>query len=150
MFFVIDGLTLTGQQGGLVNLRLKVTTYLRGSDVEHLQPMTAAMKAQPTPARTEGNSHGPSVLVRKASRSCTQRSGLARVLLILAILQLPKFFGTSSPAPVAPPPTVAAQPRRHRLGDVRAPALQPLQRRIRMKRSSCRVRRRSIRRCTRS
>jgi len=41
MFFVIDGLTLTGQQGGLVNLRLKVTTYLRGSDVEHLQPMTS-------------------------------------------------------------------------------------------------------------
>lgn len=41
MFFVIDGLTLAGQQGGLVNLRLKVTTYLRGSDVEHLQPMTS-------------------------------------------------------------------------------------------------------------
>jgi hypothetical protein len=39
MFFVINGLTLTGQQGGLVNLRLKVTTYLRGSDVDHLQPM---------------------------------------------------------------------------------------------------------------
>jgi type IV pilus assembly protein PilO len=41
MFFVINGLTLTGQQGGLVNLRLKVTTYLRGSDVEHLQPMNS-------------------------------------------------------------------------------------------------------------
>jgi hypothetical protein len=40
MFFVINGLTLTGTQGGQVNLRLKVTTYLRGSDVEHLQPMT--------------------------------------------------------------------------------------------------------------
>jgi type IV pilus assembly protein PilO len=40
MFFVINGLTLTGQQGGLVNLRLKVTTYLRGSDLEHLQPIT--------------------------------------------------------------------------------------------------------------
>jgi type IV pilus assembly protein PilO len=39
MFFVINGLTLSGQQGGLVNLRLKVTTYLRGGDVEHLQPM---------------------------------------------------------------------------------------------------------------
>lgn len=39
IFFVIDGLTLTGTQGGLVNLRLKVTTYLRGNDVEHLQPM---------------------------------------------------------------------------------------------------------------
>jgi hypothetical protein len=31
MFFVIDGLTLTGQQGGLVNLRLRMTTYLRGN-----------------------------------------------------------------------------------------------------------------------
>jgi type IV pilus assembly protein PilO len=33
MFFVIDGLTLTGQQGGLVNLRLKMTTYLRGNQL---------------------------------------------------------------------------------------------------------------------
>ncbi len=41
MFFVINGLTLTGQQGGLVNLRLRVTTYLRGSDVEHLQPVSS-------------------------------------------------------------------------------------------------------------
>lgn len=41
MFFVINGLTLTGQQGGLVNLRLKVTTYLRGSDAEHLQPISS-------------------------------------------------------------------------------------------------------------
>lgn len=30
MFFVIDGVTLTGQQTGLVNLRLGLTTYLRG------------------------------------------------------------------------------------------------------------------------
>jgi type IV pilus assembly protein PilO len=28
VFFIIDGLTLTGQQGGLVNLRLRLTTYL--------------------------------------------------------------------------------------------------------------------------
>jgi len=41
MFFVINGLTLSGQQGGLVNLRLKVTTYMRGGDVEHLQPMNS-------------------------------------------------------------------------------------------------------------
>jgi hypothetical protein len=41
MFFVINGLTLSGQQGGLVNLRLKVTTYLRGGDVEHLQPINS-------------------------------------------------------------------------------------------------------------
>ncbi|HEY3990572.1 MAG TPA: GspMb/PilO family protein [Acidobacteriaceae bacterium] len=45
MFFVINGLTLTGQQGGLVNLRLKVTTYLRGNDVEHLQPMSSGDEA---------------------------------------------------------------------------------------------------------
>jgi len=31
MFFVIDGVTLTGQQGGLVNLRLRMTTYMRGN-----------------------------------------------------------------------------------------------------------------------
>ncbi len=30
MFFAIDGVTLTGQQSGLVNLRLRLTTYLRG------------------------------------------------------------------------------------------------------------------------
>ncbi len=30
VFFIIDGVTLNGQQGGLVNLRLRLTTYLRG------------------------------------------------------------------------------------------------------------------------
>ena len=52
MFFVINGLTLTGTQGGLVNLRLKVTTYLRGGDVEHLQPMNSGDEA---PADTGQN-----------------------------------------------------------------------------------------------
>lgn len=33
IFFVIRGLTLTGQQGGTVNLRLLVSTWLRPSDV---------------------------------------------------------------------------------------------------------------------
>jgi hypothetical protein len=28
VFFIINGITLTGQQGGLVNLRLRMTTYL--------------------------------------------------------------------------------------------------------------------------
>jgi hypothetical protein len=31
MFFVINGVTLTGQQTGTVNLRLRLTTYLRGA-----------------------------------------------------------------------------------------------------------------------
>ena len=48
MFFVINGLTLTGQQGGLVNLRLKVTTYLHGTDAEHL-PATNGGSEESTP-----------------------------------------------------------------------------------------------------
>jgi hypothetical protein len=54
MFFVINGLTLSGQQGGLVNLRLKVTTYLRGSDVEHLQPMNNGDEGSTDTGQTGG------------------------------------------------------------------------------------------------
>ena len=39
-FFLINGLTLTGQQGGMVNLRLKLNTYLRASDLKELPPPT--------------------------------------------------------------------------------------------------------------
>jgi type IV pilus assembly protein PilO len=39
-FFLINGLTLTGQQGGLVNLRLKLNTYLHASDLKQLTPVT--------------------------------------------------------------------------------------------------------------
>jgi hypothetical protein len=41
VFFIIDGITLTGQQGGLVNLRLKLRTYLR-SDAPDLPLATDA------------------------------------------------------------------------------------------------------------
>ena len=34
MFFVIGGVTLTGQQTGQVNLRIRLTTYLREPDME--------------------------------------------------------------------------------------------------------------------
>jgi type IV pilus assembly protein PilO len=54
MFFVIDGLTLTGQQGGLVNLRLKVTTYLRGADAQHLQPMNSGDEGAAAPSPNGG------------------------------------------------------------------------------------------------
>jgi hypothetical protein len=40
-FFLIDGLTLTGQQGGLVNLRLSLTTYLHAANLDLLAPPTA-------------------------------------------------------------------------------------------------------------
>lgn len=38
MLFVIRGLTLTGQQGGIVNLRLRLTTFLHGPDLDRMAP----------------------------------------------------------------------------------------------------------------
>ena len=40
MFFVIRGMQLTGQQGGLVNLRLRVSTWMRPADVPSGLPPT--------------------------------------------------------------------------------------------------------------
>lgn len=48
-FFMIDGVTLTGQQTGLVNLRLQLTTYLRGG-----MDAAMAMDAKSTPAAPSG------------------------------------------------------------------------------------------------
>ena len=42
MFFVIDGVTLTGQQTGVVNLRLGLTTYLRGDANEAAEADTGS------------------------------------------------------------------------------------------------------------
>jgi type IV pilus assembly protein PilO len=44
-FFLINGLTLTGQQGGLVNLRLKLNTYLHANDLNQLVPITQGDEA---------------------------------------------------------------------------------------------------------
>ena len=46
MFFVIDGVTLTGQQTGTVNLRLRLTTYLRAGGVQDVEPVTATPVAE--------------------------------------------------------------------------------------------------------
>jgi Tfp pilus assembly protein PilO len=51
MFFVIRGMHLTGQQGGMVNLRLNVSTWMRPADVPSELP--------PTPKAGEDGS-GPS------------------------------------------------------------------------------------------
>ncbi len=44
-FFLINGLTLTGQQGGLVNLRLRLITYLHTTDPNLLAPSSEAAAA---------------------------------------------------------------------------------------------------------
>lgn len=52
VFFIIDGLTFTGQQGGLVNLRLRLTTYLRSSAQDLPAPPPPENQAE-TPAQTK-------------------------------------------------------------------------------------------------
>jgi type IV pilus assembly protein PilO len=44
-FFLINGLTLTGSQGGMVNLRLRLTTYLHASDLSQLTPVAQGEEA---------------------------------------------------------------------------------------------------------
>jgi type IV pilus assembly protein PilO len=52
VFFIIDGLTLTGQQGGLVNLRLRMTTYLQAGATD-LPPNSGSEAGTATGAGTE-------------------------------------------------------------------------------------------------
>jgi type IV pilus assembly protein PilO len=52
VFFIIDGLTFTGQQGGLVNLRLRLTTYLRTNPGEQ-PPPNQGEQAQAETAKAE-------------------------------------------------------------------------------------------------
>jgi type IV pilus assembly protein PilO len=54
-FFVIRAMAFTGQQGGLVSLRLRLTTWLRPSDVPGwLPPTPSETPASSAPAAQEG------------------------------------------------------------------------------------------------
>jgi hypothetical protein len=57
-FFVIRGMQLTGQQGGQVNLRLKVSTWLRSADAVASglpsTPQAGDAPAEPVPPATRG------------------------------------------------------------------------------------------------
>jgi type IV pilus assembly protein PilO len=55
LFFVVKQVQLTSQQGGLVNLRLRVSTWLRPADVPSGLPQTEQNGAAPAaPAAKEG------------------------------------------------------------------------------------------------
>ncbi len=54
-FFLINGLTLTGQQGGLVNLRLRLNTYLHAADLNGLPAPVQRDEAQGEEAPAEEN-----------------------------------------------------------------------------------------------
>jgi type IV pilus assembly protein PilO len=53
-FFVVRAMTLTGQQGGMVNLRLRVSTWLRASDVPSGLPQTDSVPAASGSASDSG------------------------------------------------------------------------------------------------
>ena len=55
MFFLIDSVTLSGQQSGTVNLRLRLRTFLRGRLGQDLPPDTAPQAiGSSTPVPTSG------------------------------------------------------------------------------------------------
>jgi hypothetical protein len=54
MFFVIYGVTLTGQQSGTVNLRLRLATYLRGNVGQEATALAASGSAVQTAAPAGG------------------------------------------------------------------------------------------------
>lgn len=51
VFFIIDGVILNGQQGGLVNLRLRLTTYLRGGATD--LPSETGTNPEPAPSEPQ-------------------------------------------------------------------------------------------------
>lgn len=58
-FFVVKEMALTGQQGGVVNLRLQVSTWMRNaaaaaSGIPHATGNPQPVNAQPAPAAPEG------------------------------------------------------------------------------------------------
>lgn len=54
MFFVISGINLSGQQTGMVNLRIRLTTYLRAPNDQEAAAQTTAQPAPQTATPTGG------------------------------------------------------------------------------------------------
>ena len=103
-FFLINGLTLTGQQGGLVNLRLRLNTYLHAADLNGLPPPVQGDEAQRAEAEEE-----PLMAIKVGTEDKKKvylASGLGAVMLILLVRFLWQTFGPSPAPPPAPPPVV--------------------------------------------
>ena len=58
IFFIIRGMSLTGQQGGLVNLRLRVSTWLRPADAEASGLPFASSPGEESPAASAPGKEG--------------------------------------------------------------------------------------------
>ncbi len=70
MFFVIGGITLTGQQTGQVNLRLRILTYLRSPVTGELSTeLPGASETEADPERTAGADAGTGTGIRTGTRT---------------------------------------------------------------------------------
>jgi len=70
MFFVIRAMSLTGQQGGLVNLRLRISTWLRPADAA-----ASGLPATQPENQTGENTATPTVGDPPAARPSSTRTG---------------------------------------------------------------------------
>jgi hypothetical protein len=57
MFFLVNGINLTGQQTGMVNLRIRLTTYLRAPDAKEAGAGLSAAGVV-SPGNADGNASG--------------------------------------------------------------------------------------------
>ena len=128
VFFIIDRVTLTGQQGGLVNLRMQLRTYIRGrsdgpASGDYGDRFAGVPNAGPgtAPGTTPNAEPGPA-----PNGGATMRSGLDNkrnvvILSVLAVVMVgavayfaKSMFGGGSPAPA--PATTTTTSGAHRAG----------------------------------
>ncbi|MEO6828770.1 MAG: GspMb/PilO family protein [Acidobacteriaceae bacterium] len=58
IFFIVDGIALSGQQSGIVSLRMRLTTYLRGTEASSAGVPNAQPTAVATQAAAANHSRG--------------------------------------------------------------------------------------------
>ena len=110
MFFMINGIALTGQQTGQVNLRLRMTTYLRLPSVAE----GLAMPALTEPTTDPGPRWRRAMKAGAENRKKTIAAGAlgAGGLVCLFVIYNTLFAGPDTPAPAstAPVVTTSAKP----------------------------------------
>ena len=114
IFFVINNVTLTGQQSGVVNLRMRFTTYLRGlsSDEEAAEASNAVTPTDDAAAQSDALSAKQPKTAPPDEGRCTMKLGTedkkkliaAIVLGCLAIVAAVYLYSTFFGGPDAPPP----------------------------------------------
>lgn len=102
MFFLISGVALTGQQGGAVGLRLRLTTYLRPGA---LLDQEAANAAATSAEQSTDSSEGPAAAVSAPSDSRRSRSSPGSAAPgSVPSSALPTTAPSSAPPPAFPIP----------------------------------------------